>query len=139
MSCLTQSKAESCFTCRAPLSKDSVQVNGNLQRILQSLNWAYDIESTTKAIKMTLPSSNCDNYEGDVIKKEVLNEFSGGPMSVETEDYIQCGIKQESEYPTLTENIQVGPRTKERSKKVRIFIEYLGLSTEQNKKRKLGN
>lgn len=111
---------------------------------MQSLNWAYDIESSTKPIRTTsLPSLDLDKNSENVVKQEVTEEYNNELMSVETEDYIECGIKQEYEYPTLTKSVQNTERVKEKAKKakkVRIFIEYLGdLSAEQNKRRKLGN
>lgn len=107
---------------------------------MQSLNWAYDIENSTNSRERALPSLNIDNYDESIVKLEVGEEPNNEHMTAETEDYIECGIKQEYEYPTLAENVQVTERAKEKTKKVQIFIEYLGdVSAERNKKRKLGN
>lgn len=83
---------------------------------------------------MPLPS-NFENFDKDIVKCE-----DEGQTPIEIEDYVEYGIKQEFEYPTLADSIQTEEHVKVSPKKVRVFIEYLGdLSTEQNKKRKLGN
>ena len=114
MECLERSQMDQCFTCRTPLPKGPLRVNNNLVRILQSLNWAYGMEHSE-----VLPSTFLEDI----------------PLEKAEED-LDFDIKQEFEYPSLSESISstTDVNTK-RSKEVRIIIEYLGDSSEGQKKR----
>ncbi|KAI9260087.1 PUA-like domain-containing protein [Helicostylum pulchrum] len=117
VNCLIKSKTEHCFTCRSALPKDPLEVNHKLVRILQSLNWGYGIEH---------------------IEPLPIN-FSKDELLMKEEQDVEFEIKQEFEFPTISEALAAPDvNIKPTPKKARVVIEYLGneSSVGRNKKHK---
>jgi hypothetical protein len=109
---LKKNKTNQCFTCRSPIPPSTIVVNDQLTKVLQTLNWAYNTKSDLKNIP--LPSTAC--------AKEEEQDF----------------IKQEFEYESVNQVVSYLEVTtgKQKRKKVKVLIEYLGNEPTEHQDRK---
>ncbi|OBZ88071.1 E3 ubiquitin-protein ligase UHRF2 [Choanephora cucurbitarum] len=114
LDCLSKTNATTCFTCRAFIPSETIQVNENLVRIMKALNWAYNSSHRR-------PKSNDNTYSLIAKTQQNLDKKRAKPIKKEK---LHPAVKREINSLSLSDfkRHTQGPK----KKKIKIVIEHLG-------------